>query len=298
MLDDVAYLGTTISAVGISPAGKLLGTAGKVQAIKDAAPPTSISELQSFLGSANFLPKFVPDFAMIASPLYSLLRKETPRKWATPEQDAFDNIKAALCSDSVLRHYNPTVELVLQCDAYSVGVGAALLQPAPDVTLQPYILTALRPYSITVLQLYSLTSLQSHGLTALDPYGLTSFRPYGLTSLRPATNGLAERYVGELKDKLEKIGDTGEPVQTKLDRLLLTYRATPTALEKSPSELLMNRQTRIIFSALRGKTSEQEELRFLKITLTTSLSLHRPNQFLCVILANEPNGFQEQLWKF
>ena len=98
MLDDVAYLGTTISAVGISPAGKLLGTAGKVQAIKDAAPPTSISELQSFLGSENFLPKFVPDFAMIASPLYSLLRKETPRKWATPEQDALHFAHALLCT--------------------------------------------------------------------------------------------------------------------------------------------------------------------------------------------------------
>ena len=43
----------------------------------------------------------------------------------------------------------------------------------------------------------------------------------------PATNGLAERYVGEFKDKLGKIGDTGESVQTKLDRFLLTYRATP-----------------------------------------------------------------------
>ena len=91
MLDDVEYLGSTISAVGISP------TAGKVQAIKDAATPTSVSELQSFLRSANSLRKFVPEFARIPSPLYSLLGKETPQKMATPEQDAFDNIKAALC---------------------------------------------------------------------------------------------------------------------------------------------------------------------------------------------------------
>ena len=61
MLDKVEYLGTTISAAGISP------TAEKVQAIKDAAPPTNVSELQSFLGSANFLRKFVPDFAKLAS---------------------------------------------------------------------------------------------------------------------------------------------------------------------------------------------------------------------------------------
>ena len=111
MLDDVEYLGKTISAAGISP------TAGKVRAIKDAAPLTGVCELQSYLGSTKFRLKFVPDFAMIASPLYSFLHKETPWKWAKPEQDAFDNIKSALCSDSVLRHYDPTTELVLQCDA-------------------------------------------------------------------------------------------------------------------------------------------------------------------------------------
>ncbi|CAB4007683.1 Retrovirus-related Pol poly from transposon [Paramuricea clavata] len=74
----------------------------------------------------------------------------------------------------------------------------------------------------------------------------------------PATNGLAERYVGNFKDKLKKMGDTGKPLQTKLDRFLLTYRATPTGLGKSPSELLMNRQPRIRLSALRAKQSKNE----------------------------------------
>ncbi|XP_015765071.1 PREDICTED: uncharacterized protein K02A2.6-like [Acropora digitifera] len=74
----------------------------------------------------------------------------------------------------------------------------------------------------------------------------------------PATNSLVERYVGEFKDKLNKIGDTGETVQTKLDSFLLTLRATPTSLGKSPSELLMNRQPRIRFRSLRFKTSNQE----------------------------------------
>ena len=80
MLDKVEYLGTTISAAGISP------TAEKVQAIKDAAPPTNVSELQSFLGSANFLRKFVPDFAKLASSLYGLLCKEVPWRWSKLER--------------------------------------------------------------------------------------------------------------------------------------------------------------------------------------------------------------------
>ena len=33
-------------------------------------------------------------------------------------------LRAVLCSDSILRHYDPTAELVLQCDSSLVGVGA------------------------------------------------------------------------------------------------------------------------------------------------------------------------------
>jgi len=69
----------------------------------------------------------------------------------------------------------------------------------------------------------------------------------------PATNGLVERYVGKFKDKLDKIGNTSETLQT-LDRFLLINRITPTASEKSPFQLLMNRETRIRFSALRVKS--------------------------------------------
>ena len=57
----------------------------------------------------------------------------------------------------------------------------------------------------------------------------------------PATNGLAERCVREFKDKLSNIGDAGESVQTKLDRFLLTYRATPTLFGKSSCEILVNK---------------------------------------------------------
>ena len=166
MLDKVEYLGTTISAAGISP------TAEKVQAIKDAAPPTNVSELQSFLGSANFLSKFVPYFAKLASPLYGLLRKEVPWSWSKLEQDVFDDIKAALCSDSVLRHYYSLAELVLQCDPSSVGVGAALLQTGPDGALQPV------AYASRILnnadQNYSQIERESLAIV----FGVTKYRQY------------------------------------------------------------------------------------------------------------------------
>ena len=52
--------------------------------------------------------------------------------------------------------------------------------------------------------------------------------------------------------------NTGETLQTKLHRFLMTHRATPTALGQSPPELLMNRQPRQRFSAPRAKSSKQE----------------------------------------
>ena len=75
MLDQVVYLETTISAEGISP------TKERVKAIEEAEAPTNVPELQSFLGSAKFFRKFVPDFERIASTLYQLLCKETRWKW-------------------------------------------------------------------------------------------------------------------------------------------------------------------------------------------------------------------------
>ena len=40
-------------------------------------------------------------------------------------------------SDSILLHYDPTAELVLQYDICILGVARSCLQPGPDDTLQP-----------------------------------------------------------------------------------------------------------------------------------------------------------------
>ncbi|CAB4041554.1 Hypothetical predicted protein, partial [Paramuricea clavata] len=67
------------------------------------------------------------------------------------------------------------------------------------------------------------------------------------------------RRLFQIMDILQRMDwQKGEPLQTKLDRFLLTCRATSTGLGKSPSELLMNRQPRIRLSALRAKQSKNE----------------------------------------
>ena len=66
MLDKITYLGHTLSAAGITPSLE------RTQAMANAKPPSSVNELQSFIGSANYSRKLIPRFAAIMISLYAL----------------------------------------------------------------------------------------------------------------------------------------------------------------------------------------------------------------------------------
>jgi len=69
---EVSYLGFTLTPEGIKP-GK-----NKLKAIKDAKPPTTISNqkpiktIRSFMGLCNFFRTHIKDFDQIAAPLFKL----------------------------------------------------------------------------------------------------------------------------------------------------------------------------------------------------------------------------------
>ena len=69
MLQEVEYLGYTISAKGLQP------TTQKVQAFVKAPEPTNVSQLKSFLGVLNYYEKFLPNLSTHLAPLYTLLHK-------------------------------------------------------------------------------------------------------------------------------------------------------------------------------------------------------------------------------
>ena len=71
LLSAVEYLGHKISAEGIQP------TEEKVRAIKEAPPPTNVTQLRSSLGLVNYYGKFLPHLASVLAPLYNLLQKKS-----------------------------------------------------------------------------------------------------------------------------------------------------------------------------------------------------------------------------
>ncbi|CUA71100.1 Transposon Tf2-7 polyprotein [Rhizoctonia solani] len=90
------YLGIMISPKGISI------EKGKVEAVRNWPTPNNRKQVQSFLGFANFLWRFVPDFSRMSRPLNDLIPKDKNWQWGDKEEEAFLNIKRALCEAPVL----------------------------------------------------------------------------------------------------------------------------------------------------------------------------------------------------
>ncbi|BET02945.1 Hypothetical Protein NTJ_15763 [Nesidiocoris tenuis] len=66
----------------------------------------------------------------------------------------------------------------------------------------------------------------------------------------PATNGLAERNVQSLKNKLKAASNETSSIHDKIQRILLRYRATPLSDGKSPAENYLHRKLRIRLDAI------------------------------------------------
>ncbi|KAF8716633.1 hypothetical protein RHS02_09871, partial [Rhizoctonia solani] len=86
----VEYLGIIVSNKGFS-LDKV-----KIQAVQEWPVPTKVKEVQLFLGFANFLRHFVANFSHTARPLHNLVKKDTPWRWGTKEQEAFQGLKDAI----------------------------------------------------------------------------------------------------------------------------------------------------------------------------------------------------------
>ena len=74
----------------------------KVKVITDWKIPSSVTEVRSFLGLANYYWRFVEGFSKRASPLTEQLKKGNMWSWTPCCQEAFDNLKNAMIEGQVL----------------------------------------------------------------------------------------------------------------------------------------------------------------------------------------------------
>ena len=107
--------------------------AQKVQAILNMSLPANKQELQSFLGSFNFISNFTSNLAQKTHTIKSLLKKDVLFVW-TPEMDSeFAIMQQAKAEASVLIHFHPNKQVIIENDASVKGLGAVLIQDGKPV---------------------------------------------------------------------------------------------------------------------------------------------------------------------
>ncbi|XP_055604564.1 uncharacterized protein K02A2.6-like [Uranotaenia lowii] len=118
----ITFLGYTIDKNGVRK------TDDRIRAIRDAREPQNVTEVRAFAGLVNYYARFVRDVASIMAPMYVLLRKGETFVWTNECSVAFKRIKDEICKDVSLAHFDPSLEIILICDASNEGVSAVLSQ--------------------------------------------------------------------------------------------------------------------------------------------------------------------------
>lgn len=78
--------------------------------MQDWPQPSSIKELQLFIGFGNFYHKCIVNFSQMASPITSLLRNPPKSlSWSPAATEAFQQLKEAFCTAPILKHPNPNL---------------------------------------------------------------------------------------------------------------------------------------------------------------------------------------------
>ena len=124
-LTKLDYLGVTVSKNRIQIAEE------KIAAIKAYTRPDSYPALHRFLGFANYLAPFVPNYAGKVAVLTDLLQGSAKKKkfvWTDACTEAFDRIRDDMANAVGLGIPDKEGDLVLETDASGVGIGACLYQ--------------------------------------------------------------------------------------------------------------------------------------------------------------------------
>ncbi|KAI3746253.1 hypothetical protein L6452_08678 [Arctium lappa] len=121
-LQEVQFLGHVVSKdeVKVDPT--------KIEAMMSWEPPTSPTEVRSFLGLAGYYQRFIQDFSKIATPLTSLTRKNVKFVWTDAQEQAFQTLKRKLCEAPILSLPEGSEDLVVYSDASKMGLGCILIK--------------------------------------------------------------------------------------------------------------------------------------------------------------------------
>jgi RNase H-like domain found in reverse transcriptase len=154
----VKFLGYIMTINGIQM------DSSKVEAVLNWPVPTSVKELQSFLGFANFYRRFIEGYSRITALLTDLTKKimietdaseygisailpkdpegskpqgKQPFTWGTAAESAFQELKKKFTIALILATFDPERQIILEIDASDYVIDMCISQPDPEGRLRP-----------------------------------------------------------------------------------------------------------------------------------------------------------------
>ena len=125
--DNVPFFGHILTKDGIQP------DMSKVKLILDWPIPENQNKLQQFMGSVNYLSKFLAFLSDLRAPLQPLLKKDSEFIWTDTHTVAFNHINEHVSNDVKLQFFDSNKPLLIEVNASKHGIGAAMLQCNPIV---------------------------------------------------------------------------------------------------------------------------------------------------------------------
>jgi hypothetical protein len=120
-MKQVAFLGHVISKGGISV------DPSKVPHVLSCNVPTSVGDIQSFLGLAGYYRRFIEGFLKISKPMIELLEKDKKFEWMPACEVSFQELKKQLTTTPILVMPNMEKPFSIYCDASGQGLGCVLM---------------------------------------------------------------------------------------------------------------------------------------------------------------------------
>ncbi|KAJ9525841.1 hypothetical protein QJQ45_009290, partial [Haematococcus lacustris] len=192
MRNTLKFLGHVIfaGAIAVDPE--------KIKSISSWPVPQSLQQLQSFLGAANFVRKFVHNFSVLAAPLTDLCGKAGDsflwQNWPADELKAFASLKAAVAQVPMLRLPDHTQPFQVYYDASLQGVGAVLMQDGyPLAYLSKKLSSAERNYTTGEQELLALITACKEWRCYLEGVPFTLFTDHKPLTALPTQKVLSRR---------------------------------------------------------------------------------------------------------
>ena len=99
----------------------------KIRTVVEWEAPDSVKGVQSFMGCANFYRRFIEGYSKLTCLLTDLTKMLEKFFWLDEYGCAFEELKQRFTSAPILRHYNPELPCIIECDASDFAIGAVLL---------------------------------------------------------------------------------------------------------------------------------------------------------------------------